>query len=57
VALRKLDKNMPDIELPCKIAQLIPQKQIHMEIIEVDSLDEEETIRNEGGFGSSGISK
>jgi deoxyuridine 5'-triphosphate nucleotidohydrolase len=46
VALRKLDKNMPDIELPCKIAQLIPQKQIHMEIIEVDSLDEEETIRH-----------
>ncbi len=54
VALRKVDKHMPDIKLPCKIAQLIPQPIVHMEI--KDQTDEEEilTARGEKGFGSTG---
>lgn len=51
IALRKVDKNSPDIELPLKIAQLIPRPILNFELIEVDSLEESE--RGDGGFGSS----
>lgn len=51
VALLKTDQNAPDLELPCKIAQIIPQQIQHFEIVEVDSFDE--TGRGEGGFGST----
>lgn len=52
VALIKVDKNAPDIELPCRIVQLIPQPIKHMNLIQVDSL--EDTDRGDGGFGSTG---
>lgn len=52
VALTKIDDSKPDIELPCRIAQLIPMPVCHFQFIEVDSLDE--TFRGDGGFGSSG---
>lgn len=52
IALRKVDKNMPDITLPCRIAQLIPQKAHYPSFVEVDSLDT--TSRGANGFGSSG---
>ena len=51
VALRKVDKNAPAIELPCRIAQLVPQRVYYPDMIEVDNLDE--TNRGTGGFGSS----
>lgn len=52
VPLIKIDKNAKDLELPCRLVQLIPRKIQNFEVIEVDSLDE--TERGEGGFGSSG---
>ena len=52
VALTKIDDSKPDIELPLKIAQIIPRQISHLDILNVDSL--EETDRGEGGFGSTG---
>lgn len=51
IALRKMDKDVPDLELPCRIAQLVPQRCIYPDVFEVDTLDE--TQRGDGGFGSS----
>lgn len=53
IALMKVDENLPDLELPKRIAQLIPRPVIHMDVVEVDSIDE--TSRGDGGFGSTGI--
>jgi dUTP pyrophosphatase len=52
VALRKVDKNAKDIELPCRIAQIIPRHIVHLQIEEVEELDK--TARGAGGFGSTG---
>ena len=52
VALVKIDSDSPELELPCKLVQIIPRKLILMEAIEVDSLDD--TERGAKGFGSSG---
>ena len=52
VALIKIDEEMKDIELPMRIAQLIPRKWYPMTFRHVDTL--EETARGEGGFGSTG---
>jgi dUTP pyrophosphatase len=52
VPLIKLDPQAPDLELPCRIAQLIPRPIVHVEWVLVDNLDE--TERGEGGFGSTG---
>uniref|UniRef100_A0A6C0BDY0 dUTP diphosphatase n=1 Tax=viral metagenome TaxID=1070528 RepID=A0A6C0BDY0_9ZZZZ len=52
VALVKLNKDMPDLELPCRLVQLIPRKVEYMDPEQVDDLDE--TSRGDGGFGSSG---
>ena len=55
VALRKMDPAAPDLELPCKIAQLIVRRAetsvppIHV----VFDMDETATARGAGGFGSS----
>ena len=55
VALRKMDPAAPDLELPCKIAQLIVRRAetsvppIHV----VFDMDETATARGTGGFGSS----
>jgi len=51
IALRKIDKDAKDLELPCVMAQIIPRHIIHMEAIEVEELDLSE--RNDGGFGST----
>ena len=53
VALRKVDKLVPDIKLPIKIAQLIPRKWYDCEPVEVVNEALSETKRNDGGFGSS----
>jgi deoxyuridine 5'-triphosphate nucleotidohydrolase len=52
VALVKIDPDALEIELPCKLVQLIPRQLILMEPIEVDSLND--TERGDKGFGSSG---
>ena len=52
VALVKIDQDALELELPCKLVQLIPRQLILMEPIEVDSLDD--TERGDKGFGSSG---
>jgi len=52
IALMKVDTSMPDLELPKRIAQLIPRQAVHMDAVEVDSLDD--TSRGVGGFGSTG---
>lgn len=55
VALTKIDENMPDLEFPCKICQLIPRPIIHIPIEEVFSEDDLfKTSRADSGFGSSG---
>jgi dUTP pyrophosphatase len=52
VALRKFDPTAPDLELPARVAQLVP-RQIHdLLIVPVKSLDEN-TERGAGGFGST----
>jgi len=52
VALRKVNKDAPDLELPCKVVQIIPRQIVHFTWEEVDNI--EETKRNDGGFGSTG---
>lgn len=52
VALVKIDPEAPEIQLPCKLVQLIPRQLILMEPIEVECLDA--TERGDKGFGSSG---
>jgi len=52
VALVKVVATAPDITLPCKLVQMIPRQFVHLEPVEVDELTD--TIRGEGGFGSSG---
>lgn len=53
VALRKIDKSAKDIELPCRIAQIVPRHIVNLQVVEVGELDE--TVRGEGGFGSTGV--
>lgn len=57
VALTKIDKEMPDLELPFRCCQLIFKPQISLKIVEENSCIEnnciESTTRNSGGFGSS----
>ena len=52
VPLIKVDPTKPDLELPSRLVQIIPRPIIHMDVVNVDSLNT--TQRNSGGFGSSG---
>ncbi len=52
VPLIKIDQSKPDLELPCRIAQLIPKTRVDVEFEVYKTLDE--TERGSGGFGSSG---
>lgn len=52
VALVKLSPDVPDIELPARLVQIIPRKVWHMEAFECAFI--EHTARGNGGFGSSG---
>ena len=54
IVLIKIDKTLPDITLPCKIAQLIIDKSIHYQMIEIDSNELNKTSRGGGEFGSTG---
>ena len=52
VALRKVNHEAPDLELPARLVQMIPRPIVHVRLVEVESLDE--TERGAGGFGSTG---
>lgn len=52
VPLIKIDKSKPDLELPCRLVQIIPRPIQHFKCVEVDEL--EDTERGVGGFGSTG---
>jgi len=52
VALRRVDERADELQLPMRIAQLVPTPSVHMSIEEVESLDK--TVRGDGGFGSTG---
>jgi deoxyuridine 5'-triphosphate nucleotidohydrolase len=52
IALIKVDDSAPDLELPCRIAQMIPRRIAHVNLVQYDDI--EKTTRNEGGFGSTG---
>lgn len=51
VALTKVNGDAKDIELPCRIAQLIPREYHHFVPRVVDAVSD--TARGSGGFGSS----
>jgi len=53
VALRKVEENAPDLELPFRGVQMILRKLNLFDIEVVDNLSE--TERQEGGFGSTGV--
>lgn len=52
VALIKVNKDAPELELPAKLVQLIPRQLVHLDAQEVPEITA--TQRAEGGFGSSG---
>jgi len=51
VPLIKIDPDAPDLELPAKIAQLVPRR--WHGLTPVDDETEMETMRGDGGFGST----
>jgi dUTP pyrophosphatase len=53
IILKNLSKQEHKINVGDKIAQMLIQKVVHPELVEVDNL--EETERGTGGFGSTGI--
>lgn len=53
VALVKIDTNAPEIQFPFRCCQLIFRRQVHCDMVEV-AQDFEQTVRSEGGFGSTG---
>jgi dUTP pyrophosphatase len=53
IALTKIDSEMPDLILPFKCCQLIFKPQIFINIVESKTSINLDTIRGEGGFGST----
>lgn len=51
VALTKVDDSCSDLQLPAKVAQAIVKDAIYAQLTQV--LDNKETLRGDGGFGSS----
>lgn len=52
VPLIKIDADMPDLELPARVVQIIPRPIVHGQWQQVENF--EATQRGAGGFGSSG---
>ena len=52
VPLVRLDPSAPELELPARVVQIVPRPIVHVQLEEVDELDE--TARGPGGFGSTG---
>ena len=55
IALVKIDDEAEPIELPFKCCQLLIKKQHYARMREVDNLDNSQTLRGDGGFGSTNI--
>ena len=53
VALTKVEPNASELVLPFRCGQLIFQKQIYLDIEEIQELPNITTSRNDGGFGST----
>ena len=54
VPLIKIDTTQPDLELPCRLVQIIPRQIQHLEPIEISEEELNKSDRNTGGFGSTG---
>ncbi len=54
VPLIKLDITKPDLELPCRLVQIIPRKIEHLIPMEITEETLTTSERNIGGFGSTG---
>jgi dUTP pyrophosphatase len=54
VPLVKIDNNQPDLELPCRLVQIIPRQIQHLEPIEITEEELLSSERKSGGFGSTG---
>lgn len=54
IALVRVRDDAEEISLPMRIAQMIPRRVFYMENVEVDESELTDTVRGEGGFGSSG---
>jgi dUTPase len=54
VPLIKIDNNQPDLELPCRLVQIIPRMIQHLEPIEITEEELLSSERQSGGFGSTG---
>jgi dUTP pyrophosphatase len=52
VPLLKIDPDAPDLELPARVAQMIPRPIVHLSPIARETLNS--TQRGTGGFGSTG---
>jgi deoxyuridine 5'-triphosphate nucleotidohydrolase len=52
VPMVKIDASSPDIELPCRMVQIVPRQIVHVEFEIVAEFDD--TARSSGGFGSTG---
>ena len=52
VPLIKVDETKPELELPCRLVQLIPRLVLDIQPTQVERF-EEETVRGDGGFGST----
>ena len=55
VPVVKIDKNAPNLELPVRLAQLIPRPIVHFSVQRVARLGH--TLRGVGGFGSTGTNR
>jgi dUTP pyrophosphatase len=53
VALVKVNPEAPELQLPVRLAQMIPRRFEHLEAEEVAPGDLNETLRGSGGFGST----
>lgn len=56
VPLVKVDPAAPDLQLPCRIVQLVPRYLLTPQPVEIDAAQLDDTARGEGGFGSTGTS-
>lgn len=53
IALVKIDKDAPPLELPLRCCQLLIKKQHHARFVNVSEENMTSSIRGEGGFGST----
>jgi dUTP pyrophosphatase len=54
VPLVKIDSSKPDLELPCRLVQIIPRQIQHLEPVEITEEELSSSERLQGGFGSTG---